>query len=341
MTSSSHVIGPQPGPHNPVEHTPPRRPESVRRTTTTDVTFPDGIGSTVVVDLRGRDLYTDTRGDAVVIDELAMTISIEPWSGTIDHVAVTAASLPVDRIDGLLVRGFARQLVELFPDEALHRSLCFSVLEDLGGAHLVSGYAGLRARPVEMPREHVEIAINMQGDACIGWALDGAAIANIRENARQMVPIGPAAPALEAGDPMSWHAFAPLPVSAVRRRRRTDVFAGDAAARITAEHHFRDSYAAVDGETVMHEYLVRAAIGEHRELVAVEVDARVLPWYECPGAVPSAQRMLGATLDELPARVRAELKGATTCTHLNSTLRTLADVGTLDRYRTDHETPAA
>ena len=35
------------------------------------------------------------------------------------------------------------------------------------------------------------------------------------------------------------------------------------------------------------------------------------------------------TLDDLAARVHAELKGPTTCTHLNSTLRTLADVHTL------------
>ena len=43
--------------------------------------------------------------------------------------------------------------------------------------------------------------------------------------------------------------------------------------------------------------------------------------------------MVGVTLDELAARVREELKGATTCTHLNSTLRTLADLNALDHYR--------
>jgi hypothetical protein len=103
---------------------------------------------------------------------------------------------------------------------------------------------------------------------------------------------------------------------------------------LAAEHHLRDTYADVDGEIVMHEYIVAAKFDPGRRLDAVDVDARVLPWHECPGAVASAQRIVGATLDELATRVRAELRGATTCTHLNSTLRTLADVCALDTYIT-------
>jgi hypothetical protein len=45
--------------------------------------------------------------------------------------------------------------------------------------------------------------------------------------------------------------------------------------------------------------------------------------------------MVGVTLDQLATRVRSELKGPTTCTHLSSALRTLADVSALDVYRTD------
>jgi hypothetical protein len=337
MPTLPNETAPQPGPQNALTNTPSRRPGSVRRTTTTDMTFPGGIGGTVVADIRGRDLYTDARGDGTVVDELALSMAIEPWTGAIVDVTVTSASIRLDKIVGLALRGFARQVAELYPDEATQRSLCYSALEDLGGAQLVSGYAGLRARPIEMAPEHVELAIATQGDACVGWALDGAAIANIRVNGQHAVPIGPAAPALELDDPLSWHAFAPLPPGSVRRRRRTDVFAAPSdSTRIDAEHHFRDSYAAADGETVMHEYLVEATLDEDRRLVSVDVDARVLPWHECPGAVPSAQRMLGVRLDELAARVRADLKGATTCTHLNSTLRTLADVRTLDGYRTGY-----
>jgi len=39
------TVAPQPGPHNPARSTSPRVPGSVRRTTSTDITFPDGIGT--------------------------------------------------------------------------------------------------------------------------------------------------------------------------------------------------------------------------------------------------------------------------------------------------------
>jgi hypothetical protein len=79
----------------------------------------------------------------------------------------------------------------------------------------------------------------------------------------------------------------------------------------------------------MHEYLVDAHVDAGGRLAEVVVDPRVLPWQACPGAAASAQRLVGVALADLPARVRAELVGATTCTHLNSTLRSLADVWAL------------
>jgi hypothetical protein len=55
----------------------------------------------------------------------------------------------------------------------------------------------------------------------------------------------------------------------------------------------------------------------------------VLPWQECPGAVDSATRVAGMTLQELHFRVRDELAGTSTCTHLNDLLRSVADAGPL------------
>jgi hypothetical protein len=39
--------------------------------------------------------------------------------------------------------------------------------------------------------------------------------------------------------------------------------------------------------------------------------------------------VVGVAVDDLPGRVRADLRGAGTCTHLNSSLRCLADVAAL------------
>jgi hypothetical protein len=316
------MTSPRPGPTNPMTTTPARADNSVRRTSTIDHTFPDGMGEPIVAHVRGRDLRTGEAGRAVVVDELAITLVIDPWTATI-----TDADLPA--LAGLPARGLARRFAELFPDDAAQRSLRYSTLEDFGGAALVSGYAGLRSGAITMTPENTQLAIRRQGDACAGWALDGGAIASIRENGKHAVPIGPPAPALESDDALGWHSFAPLPLHSVRRRRRTDILEGGDA--LHAEHHLRDTYADVDGEIVMHEYLVHATVDRDHRLVSIEVDARVLPWEECPGAVASAQRMVGESLDRLAARVREELTGVTTCTHLNSTLRTLADVHALER----------
>ncbi len=58
-------------------------------------------------------------------------------------------------------------------------------------------------------------------------------------------------------------------------------------------------------------------------------EAHVLPWQECPQAVGSSDRIPGMTLEEIRARVRAELTGVGTCTHLNDVFRSLADLGAM------------
>ena len=92
--------------------------------------------------------------------------------------------------------------------------------------------------------------------------------------------------------------------------------------------HFRDSYAADDHEMALHEYLVEARVVGGR-IASITADPRTLPWAECPGAAASAQGVVGVGLAELGAKVRADLVGVTTCTHLSSTLRALADVRSL------------
>jgi hypothetical protein len=322
---------PRPGPHNPVSGTPPRAPASVRRTTTIDTTFPDGLGGRVVIHVRGRDLHTGVTGETTVLEELAVDLEVDAWAATIVRVDAVASSAPLDALEGLPFRGLRRRLRELLPEHAARRSLCFSALEDLAGAYLVSGYAGLRAGLIETSPEVAELAVQTQGDICIGWALDGPVIGTLRATANHAVPFGPTAPSLDGEDPLAWHDAPPLSTLSVRRRRRTDVPAPESNNGLRIEHHFRDSYADVDAEQVMHEYLVGAVFDDARRLVSVDVDARVLPWYECPGATVTAQRLVGVAVDEIDARAVSELTGVTTCTHLNSTLRTLADVRALDR----------
>ncbi len=52
--------------------TPARRLGSARRTSSLDMVWPDGIGTSLHLVGRARDLVTTRTGDAVVVDEAAM-----------------------------------------------------------------------------------------------------------------------------------------------------------------------------------------------------------------------------------------------------------------------------
>jgi hypothetical protein len=61
----------------------------------------------------------------------------------------------------------------------------------------------------------------------------------------------------------------------------------------------------------------------------VEAVPLVLPWTECPSAVAHAGHVEGVPLAELHDVVRRDLVGTSSCTHLNDTLRSLADLEAL------------
>jgi hypothetical protein len=117
----------------------------------------------------------------------------------------------------------------------------------------------------------------------------------------------------------------------MRRYRRLDLVPEDGF-----DAHFRDSHVDGDGvETIVHEYTVEGLVDvSTRTITSVTADVRVLPWQECPGAIGSAARVEGMTLSELRARIRSEFVGTSTCTHLNDTLRAIADLDVLLDLRT-------
>ena len=141
------------------------------------------------------------------------------------------------------------------------------------------------------------------------------------------VVTGPDATAvIDPADPVGWHAVAPLPVEAMRRWRRHDLWREEGLLHLDV--FFRDSHMAPDGlETIIHEYTVTATVDEASlRVVACEAIPRVLPFVECPQAAASAGRLVGMAVMGLRPQVRAELLGPATCTHLNDTLREIEDV---------------
>jgi Protein of unknown function (DUF2889) len=322
---------PAPGPHRPVAATPARRAGSVRRTTTVDSGWPDFDAGRVVVEVRGRDLLTAADGEATVLDEIGLRLSVDLATGRILHIDDNDLDGDDHGLVGIvganLRGGFGRHLAGLLPDDGERRTLAYSALDDLPGAFLVSGYALLRAGVVGIDPDQIDAAAARQADICIGWATGSSMMVSLTERRRNPVPMGPVAPAVELGDPDGWHAVADLTPQAMRRRRQLDVWRDhDRSVRVLS--HFRDSYAAEDHEMALHEYLVEATVVGGR-IASITADPRSLPWVECPGAAASAQGVVGVALSEIGAKVRADLAGVTTCTHLNSTLRALADVQSL------------
>jgi hypothetical protein len=195
-------------------------------------------------------------------------------------------------------------------------------------AAMISTYGHSREVPdFKLPPSAAE----RMADVCAGWA-GGATMLDVLERTGFFpIPIGPTAPdLLSAEDPLAWHELPALVPRSIRRRRRLDVVHG---APLEVDAYFRDSHNDVDGlEDVLHEYSLAATVDAATlTVLGSEAEARVLPWPECPEALASAGRITGEPVAKLRWRVMAELKGTTTCTHLNDVLRSLAGVTALAR----------
>ncbi|EUA37371.1 DUF2889 domain-containing protein [Mycobacterium avium] len=222
--------------------------------------------------------------------------------------------------------GFRAAADKAAPELRAARDLRYTLLDDVPVATLISGHA-LSASGVlgEFTRSgYLPVA-----DQCAGFVTGGLLMTSF-EKGDPAVVTGPIAPNLDDDDPHAWHEMAPLPLHAMRRRRRLDVY-DVGPGRTGIDAMFRDTYVRADGaETIIHEYTLEAAVDtESGVIVESEATPRVLPWQECPGAVASASRITGMTLGELHFRVRQELFGTSTCTHLNDLLRSVADAEAL------------
>ena len=331
------------GPGRPVLATVERSPGSVRRTSSIDTARPDGLLGDLVVTARARDLRTGPDGSPGVLGEAELSARIDGTTRELVSIATSPAVPELDRlIGGTVGPGFRSRATACCPGERDGSTLLHLLLDDLPGATLVSGYALQRAGAFSTPRRPVDHGgeapgparmITAQDDLCAGWAHDATMMVTIRSTGEIPVPAGPPAPLLERhDDPLAWHPMVPLAPHAMRRRRRLDVVGpGVPDHPYLLDALFRDSHMNEAGaESVVHEYSLTGAIdGSGRRVLDINAEAHVLPWMECPGALASAGRIVGMGTGELRTRVRRELTGASTCTHLNDMLRSLGDVEVL------------
>lgn len=298
----------------------PRVPGSIRRTSHVDMIFGAlGLG------IRGfaRDLVTFTEGHQVV-DEAEMSALLDPAKSLVNLDSIPER--PLHSLLGRLVgSGFRDAVQQAVPDDVAQCSALALLLDDLPVAALISGYTLLYTDSIPGAVH----ANSVKADICSGWRTGGTMMASIGEYGRIPVPAGPPVPPMDTGgDPLGWHTLEPLGPSAMRRRRMVDITVGSA---LVVRAMFRDTHSDTAGtETVLHEYSLTATIdAATSRFITCDAIPRVLPWVECPVAAASATRLVGHHVADVRSLVRSDLRGTSTCTHLNDLIRSLGDIDAL------------
>lgn len=282
-----------------------------------------------VVDARARDLWTARNLATDVVASARVEAKLDGPAHQLLSITSDPPASGLDTLAGAVVGpGFRGKVDRAVPELRGTGSLLYLLLDDLPGATLVSGYAMLHAGVVGTVAAGDEY-LEARGDLCAGWAVDGSMLTTIREHGVNPTPVGPAALPLTDGDTLAFHPTEPIEPFGMRRLRRLDVGSpDDPDAPYPVSVFFRDTHTDADGRgTIVHEYSVSLTVGgSPRAVEQIEVTADVLPWVECPGALGSAQRLVGRPLAGLRPWVRKTFVGTSTCTHLNDVLRGLADV---------------
>jgi Protein of unknown function (DUF2889) len=315
------------GTTGPIGSTPRRRPNSIRRTSSIDIIWPD-TPARLVLRGRGRDVLTGTdEHDIDVVDEGDMTITLAGPLMTIEQATLVPDQFGVASwLIGQKGHFRLRSMIDRqFPDFVASGSVAALLVDEIPAATLISGSSLGRSGLIRHSGR------GPAPDVCAGWISEGSMHKGLAT--RPFFGEGPPAPSLDRdGDPLAWHARPDLPPGSMRRCRRIDVFAADrSAAQLTVEVFFRDSFIEPDGmETAVHEYGIDLTI-DRRDLLVTSIAAtpHVLPSPECPSAAASALRIAGMPVSEIRGHVRDQFRGTTTCTHLNDALRSAGDLGAL------------
>lgn len=318
----------------------PLRPAgSVRRTTSIDVSWPDGLDGQRRFVGAARDLWTPLAGEdgltlaearyeaRMTEDKTITAITAQPYCPGIDHLVGARA--------GGHLRGLLR---EVMPDMIAAAHPLYIVLDDLSGTALVSAFAWSQWNPDWADRLREKLgeerhAQMMAQRVNVCWGLQEGNSGVTDEVDPEQVANADAGDLRNPGDPLGWHDLAEDDGPGFRRARRIDVTRDGDAGVIVIDSAFQDSARRRDGSRVaIHEYRIAARVdAESLELLSLEPEARILPFFECPGAIANTHRLLGRNLASIREEVLTQLRGPQGCTHLNDALRALADVPELVR----------
>ena len=319
-------------PRGSVLSAPPRRAGSVRRTTTMDFTWPDGLAGDTVLDGHGRDLRTNGDGTATVLAEASLGMIADPRR-IIKEIGSTPELPELRRLAGeSAMQGYRRRLAGTGAAAIAGGTPLYQLLDDVPGATLVSGAAWQRWYDMDRYLEiKAEVKQRVMTDVCAGYQ-QGSSALQPDGTLRWSQDRQPAVDIDAVDDDLAWHRHARPGGVTMRRARRIDVRVAGPVIRVDA--FFQDSSTLpAGGRQSIHEYTLTAQADlETGTVRAVSPVPRVLPYDECPLAVRHVAALAGLPLRELRGAVLERLRGPLGCTHLNDMLRALADVPDLARH---------
>jgi hypothetical protein len=311
-------------PARPVPRTPDRLPGSVRRTSHVDMTWPDGPAgdpeATLVLDAAARDVVTSVDGTGAILADVRLVTTVAPGRFVTDVVAEPAL-VDLSSLVGLTAaRGWRAASRRLVP-EGLESPLGL-LLDEVPIAVLLSFYAALRSGALTgalSPRSS-----GYMRDLCAGWATGATPMTAIDAGGGVPMPDLVLVPGDTCADELAHEPRPALTAGRLRRARRIDVIPGEV---LQVNATFRDTWSdPVEGEAILHEYVVTAEVDRDGTLLSISADPCVLPYGECPRAAASPQLLVGSHIGAAADALPVDLSGTSSCTHLNDLLRSLACV---------------
>jgi hypothetical protein len=321
---------PAAAPANPIGPAPPRRAGSVRRTSSIDTSWPEGLGKPVRMLGHARDLFTPTDDSpAQVLAEDRFSILASPRREILQIATTPERNLA--QLVGLRGGGHLRgALARVVPLEKEAGTPLYLLLDDFSGASLVVGWAWSQWDDESTRQTHQQVPPSAgrngrMDSVCMGFRPGSSALMSDGSPNSTLLSSAPVGTLVRSDDPDGWHELDQQPGVGMRRARRVDAWIDDV---IHIDAGFQDSATSPEGGRVaIHEYQVSAlADPVSFKLLDLKADPRVLPYRECPAASLNVSRMIGTPLRELRQEVLERLRGTLGCTHLNDVLRALAEV---------------
>ncbi|HEY0960121.1 MAG TPA: DUF2889 domain-containing protein [Novosphingobium sp.] len=332
------ILPPPPG--ETANPAPVRSANSLRRTSSIDVSFPNGWEGDRLFHGRARDYLTCVSGKpGKVCAEASMEVALTTADRMITAISANPAPAGLQKLVGQRGGSHLRLFVrEAMPDLLEGGAPLYLLLDDISGTSLVSTWGLSHWDPDWLERAAASVPAQqrrqLEDRAGVCWGLKPGNSGLDISQARGSVGRADAGELRNPLDPEGWHDFPVIEGASFRRARRIDVVRDEAAGLIHIDSAFQDSSPRMDGHrAAIHEYRLRATadFATHK-LLTLSPEPRILPFPECPGAVGNAQRLIGARLEDIRDAVLAELRGPEGCTHLNDALRALAEVPKLTPY---------